>query len=148
MPQSPQSEQQEMVRETVKSLMVELGPVFRGMQISPEKLAEAFKEANKPYEDPAKIASELRQRQKTRKDFLEARAMTEARQKACPHKDKNDKNALNLQHNFPDNMPRGLCPMCLVVIEPAHWDVRADGTTFIVPENPLYNMVRQKEAVS
>jgi hypothetical protein len=137
----------EMVREVVKELFKEMAPIFKDIALTPEKL----REANKPYEDPAKIARELREQQKWREQETEKTKQMAARQANCSHMDKNMKWAIRLQHNFHDNMPRGICPLCELLIYPAHWDFRPENgkdKAFIIKEHPLYHIVRQIESMS
>jgi hypothetical protein len=141
----------QLIRETVKELIAELGPVFQSIALTPEKL----REAQKPYEDPAKLARELHEQESWRRQEVEKEATRKALQESCPHKDKNGKLNISLQHNYHDHMPRGICMVCGIFIHPAYWDYRpvTDEVTgkvqdkgFIVPEHKLYYLVRQLEA--
>ena len=137
-----------LVQDAIKGVFEQLAPVLQSIALTPEKI----REANKPYVDPAAIARELREREKTRKDTEEGRARTRAQQENCPHLDKNGKWAINLQHNFPDHKPRGMCPLCFIYIEPAHWDLHPptpefpDGEPYVIPEHRLYHIVRTLES--
>lgn len=134
----------------VKDVLAAILPMIERIALTPEKLREALK----PYEDPALVARELRERERSRKQFKADMEMTKARQNACPHKDKNEKWAINVTHNFPDRNPRGVCPLCQAVIYPAHWQIGApsdehpDGRPFIIEEHPLYHIVRFLESQS
>jgi hypothetical protein len=135
---------------TMKEVLAGMLPLIKEFALTPEKLREAMK----PYQDPALIAREKRERERNRRQFLEGLERTKAIQKACPHKDKNEKWALSLTHNFPDRMPRGVCPLCQAVIYPAHWEIAApddehpDGRPFIIPEHELYHVVRFLESTA
>jgi hypothetical protein len=142
--------QKELIRETVKELFKELGPVLQSIALTPEKL----REAQKPYEDPAELARELREQQNWRRQENEKDKIKLERQSHCPHKDKNGKWAISLVHNYHDHMPRGICPLCEAFIHPAYWDYRPvaqpDGSIkdegYIVKEHPLYHVVRTLES--
>lgn len=150
----------DLIAQTVKEVLQGLMPAFQAMALTPDKI----REANKPYEDPIAIARELRERENNRKQFHEDLARTKARQDACSHKDDNEKWAICLQHNFPDHMPRGICPLCQAYIEPAHWvdaaneeqaqiqatklGTKVSGHCYIVPEHQLYHIVRWIESKS
>jgi len=123
-------------------------------KITPEIIAAIVKESNKPYVDPDFQAREKREREKSRRDFHEAQRVTALQQKNCAHQHKDGQNALNLSHNFPDGQPRGICPLCFLFIQPTHWEYLApDPVTGaerpqLVPEHPLYHLVRAKEVMS
>lgn len=143
--------------DTMKALaqmMQEFTKSIQALKPSPEEFAAVLREANKPYVDPASVEREKRERARTSREYHEAKKRMEAMQAKCPHKDKNDKNALNIQHNFPDAMPRGICPLCTKIIHPAHWEIAAptvdhpEGKAFIVPEDPQYHLVLEKEAMA
>lgn len=144
------AQQKAEVKEIIKEVFSGFAPVLEKIALTPEKL----REANKPYEDPAAIARELRERQQLREQENERLRNDKARQEACPHKDKNEKWAINLQHNYPDHQPRGLCPLCGICIEPAHWVIPGAGfdggnglgKPYIVPEDKLYHIVRYLES--
>jgi len=146
------NQQKNEVRDIIKEVFAGLAPILEKVALTPEKI----REANKPYIDPAAIARELRERQQLREQENERLRNTRAIQQACPHKDRNEKWAISLQHNFPDHQPRGLCPLCGVCIEPAHWVIpgagfdggNGMGKPYIVPEDPLYHIVRMLESMA
>jgi hypothetical protein len=109
------------VREAVASVFQGLTPVLKEMALTPEKI----REANKPYEDPLKIARELRETQNSKAQEEEIRRLTAERQRNCMHMDKNGKTALCLIHNFPDRQPRGICPLCHDIVHPKMWVIDA-----------------------
>jgi len=67
-----------------------------------------------------------------------------ARRAACRHRDTIDRPTINLVHNFPDGLPRGVCVHCGDWIHPAEWQFTAPtrqfprGKPFIIPAHPLY----------
>lgn len=66
-------------------------------------------------------------------------------QDACYHLDGNGYWALNITHNYPDGLPRAICPMCLLVIHPQHHESGAPNQYWVVAEHPLYEVVRWME---
>jgi hypothetical protein len=143
-------ETKELMRDLVRDIFKEFAPVLQSIALTPDKL----REAQKPYEDPLKLARELHEQQQWRKQELEKSELKKARQTACPHKDKQQKWSVQLQHNFHDRLPRGICSLCELFIHPAYWDYRPitnpDGTVtdkaFIIKEHPLYHIVRELES--
>lgn len=135
---------------TIKDLMATFLLAAEKMSLTPEKLREALK----PYEDPAVLAREKRERAANRAQFLEGLEITKQRQASCPHKDKNERWALSLVHNFPDRSARATCPLCEIWIYPAHWVIPGAGfdggnglgQPYVVPEHPLYHVVRFLES--
>lgn len=136
----------------IKEMFAQFAPILQDMALTPEKLKEALK----PYVDPAALAREMREREMNRKQFLENRKITAEMQARCPHKDKNERWAINLQHNFPDRQSRGICPLCHDLIEPAHWVIpgpgfdggNGPGEPYVAAEHPLYHVVRFLESQS
>lgn len=66
-------------------------------------------------------------------------------QRACPHQDSKGRWVFNIVHNFPDSLPRGLCPLCVSLIQPRHEESGGPNQTIIVEEHPLYPVVRWME---
>jgi len=141
-----------LITETTKSIFEQFGPVLQSIALTPEKL----REAQKPYVDPMELARRLHEREEFQESEREQAELTRQRQANCSHKDENGDWSINLQHNFHDNMPRGLCPLCGLLIAPLHWDYRPhmlpDGKikseAFVVPAHPLYYLVQQLEVAS
>ena len=138
------------VQEAVTAVLLGLKPVFEGMAITPEKL----REANRPYEDPQKLARELRESLKSKQDEEEQRKANRARMDACPHLDKNGRSAINLVHNQPDHQPRGVCVVCGDWIYPREWRIGAPtddfprGKAYLVEPHRDYRIVMQLESMS
>lgn len=146
------------VQQAMAAIFANLGPVLERISLTPEKLRESMK----PYVDPASIARELRERQQMREQDALNRKMLVERQANCSHKDKNEKWAIQLTHNFPDHAARGTCPLCMIWIHPAEWRIGTQEThpydpvantgrrdhAYIEPEHPLYKIVRQLESMS
>lgn len=66
-------------------------------------------------------------------------------QRNCPHLDNHRQWAFNLVHNFPDGLPRGLCPLCMLLIQPTHCESGGPNQIIAVAEHPLYPVVRWME---
>jgi hypothetical protein len=107
------------VKEAVAGVFESLGPILQSIAVTPEKL----REANKPYVDPAKLARDKRETEKSKADEKENRAMDAARKAACPHLDQNQRSSIRLVHNYPDRQPRGICPICHDLITPREWRI-------------------------
>ena len=146
------------VKEAVASVFAGLAPHLSAMALSPEKLAIAIREPNRPVVPPEAIALKLREEReslKSKEDEQEVRKQLAARQAACSHMDRNGRTAVALIHNWPDHMARGICPLCHCLIQPAHWEIGTALThperkdhAFIVPESPLYHIVKNLESMS
>lgn len=138
------------VEAAVAAVFAGLGPVLKDMAITPEKL----REANKPYEDPAKVLRELRESQKSKADEAEIARATKARRDACPHLDKNGRSAICLVHNQPDHQPRGVCVVCGDWIHPKEWrigpptDAEPRGKAYLVEPHKDYRVVMQLESMN
>jgi len=138
------------VQAAVKSVFENLGPVLKDMAITPEKL----REANKPYEDPAKIAREMRESLKSKADEAEIQKMNNARKAACPHLDKNGRSAICLVHNQPDHQARGVCVVCGDWIHPKEWRIGVPdeknprGRAYLVEPHKDYRIVLQLESMN
>lgn len=105
------------VKEAVSGIFTSLAPVLQSMQLTPEKMNLL----KAPYQDPARVARELRESQQTRAQEKELREQTAARQAACPHQDKNQRDSISLMRNFPDGKPRGICVLCHDILTPKMW---------------------------
>jgi hypothetical protein len=83
------------VTESVSAIFASLAPVLKEMQMSPERLGAALREANRPQLSPEDIAKKLREEReslKSKEDEAELRRADAARKAACPHTDKNVRN--------------------------------------------------------
>ena len=148
------------VQEAVKSVFANLAPVLKDMAMTPEKI----REANRPYEDPAKIARELRESLKSKADEEENRKLDRARKDACPHLDKNGRSAICVVHNHQDHQPRGICVVCTDWIHPKEWRYaatpelalalvkgdkdRVKGRAYVTDPHPSYRIVMQLDSMS
>jgi hypothetical protein len=138
------------VQEAVTAVFQSLAPVLKDMAITPEKL----REANKPYEDPAKVAREKRESLKSKQDEAEIVRVTLARRAQCPHLDKNGRSSISLVHNQPDHQARGICVVCHDWIFPREWRIgppdeeNPRGKAYIVDQHKDYKIVLQLEATS
>jgi len=138
------------VESAVAAVLLGLKPVFEGMQLTPDKL----REANRPFEDPAKVKlaeRNLRESLKSKADEAELRRTTEARRAACPHLDANGRSSIDLVHNQPDHQPRGICVTCGDWIFPKEWRIgppdaeNPRGRAFLVEPHRDYKIVMQLE---
>ena len=148
------------VQSAIEGLFKGLLPALKDMAVTPEKL----REANRPYEDPAKIARELRESLKSKEDEAEQQRMNRARMDACNHLDKNGRSSINLCHNQPDHQPRGVCVVCGDWIHPREWRIAASetlakqfsvaggelpkGKAYVVAAHKDYRTVIQLESMS
>lgn len=138
------------VESAVAAVFASLKPVLEGMAVTPEKL----REANRPWQDPAKIQRELRESLKSKQDEEDLRKQVAARQAACLHLDKNGRSAIGLVHNMPDHQPRGVCPLCSDWIHPREWRIGAPteaeprGKAYLVEPHRDYRTVMQLESMS
>ena len=150
------------VKEAVSAVFAGLQPTLKSMALDPVALGAALREANRPFDDPAKIAKLLRDEReslKSKEDEAELRRI-QAEQKAnCPHLDKNGRSSISLCHNHPDHLPRGLCVLCHDWIHPKQWVIAATeeearkhevhkGKAYVCAEHPHYRTVRQLESQS
>jgi hypothetical protein len=151
-PVTPEDPNRAMIRDVVKELFKEMGPILQSIALTPEKL----REAQKPYEDPLQIARELHEQENWRQQERDKEKNKADLQAHCTHKDKNGKWNVSLQHNWHDMQPRGICKICGLFIHPAYWDFRPEADAkgvvkdkaYIVPEHKLYYIVRELETFS
>lgn len=131
------------VAESVKSIFAGLAPVLKDLQLTPEKLNEL----KKPFIDPDTVARNLREARQTRKQDEENRKNDELRKANCPHKDQNMKESISLIHNYPDHQVRGVCHVCMDLIEPKRWYIEApdkatgDSKAVLLPAHKDYGRV-------
>lgn len=140
----------EAVKAAMASQAVQTAELLKAVALTPERLQEL----KKPYEDPESKARKIREQIKFHADEKQRDADDRARKALCRHRDKNEKIAVCLVHNFPDRQPRGICPICQDLIHPREWRIEAPteaeplGHAVIVPEHKDYLLVRQVEAMS
>jgi hypothetical protein len=126
--------------------LIEVVKTMREQAFTPEMLKTLITEMKKPYVDEAMLAREKREAEKTKRDMDQQRILVAKAQSLCRHKYKNGGWAIATVHNFPDRQTRGQCNHCRIWIEPAHWEVGFDQKPVLVPEHPLYQIVREIEA--
>lgn len=126
--------------------MIEVVKTLRENAFTPEMLKTLITEMKKPYVDEAAMEREKREAAKTKRDMEQLRVVTARAQQLCRHKYKNGSWAIATVHNFPDRQTRGQCNHCRIWIEPQHWEVGFDQKPILVPEHPLYQIVREIEA--
>ncbi len=138
------------VKEAVSGVFQSLGPILQSMALTPDKI----RDATKPYVDPAVVARNKRETEKSKQDERELRASEAARKAACPHLDQNSRPSVRLCHNFPDRLPRGICVLCQDFIEPRHWVIgppdaeNPKGKAYLADAHPHYRTVELLEAQS
>ena len=144
------------VREAVQAAMAGIAPMIEGSQLTREKLL--ILSGKDPEQEAAARARLKRERQEWGVQEDEARAQKLAMQRACPHQYSDGKEAINLNRNWPDRQPRGICVLCGYMIQPKHWEILAPDPTIadiherrktqakLVEEDPLYFRVRRKAA--
>jgi len=121
------AENRALVQEVVTSIFAQLGPYFKDMAITPEKLREGMR----PYVDPNVERRQIREKMKFKKEEAD-NAKEQRRQKDnCSHHYKNGLLAIALVNNFHDRQTRGICMKCHDWIHPREW--RFDNPT---EENP------------
>ena len=132
----------------VAAAMAGLAPILKEVALTPEKL----REINKPYVDPAKIARNERETELWREDIEAQRAQMQATQDNCLHTYDNGLTSIQLEHNFPDRQPRGLCVQCHALIYPREWRIGAPtkanprGTPYLFGPHKDYGKVMQLAA--
>jgi hypothetical protein len=109
------------VAEAVKSVFAQLAPFLKDLQLTPEKLNEL----KKPFEDPLVLARNAREARQTRMQDAENRKNNELMRANCPHLDQNKRDSISIIHNYPDRQVRGVCHICMDVIEPRRWVIDA-----------------------
>ena len=81
-----------------------------------------------------------------RKEQAEHDAMRARIQENCPHRYRGTSDwAIDLTHNFPDRIPRGICHLCNLVIHPKHWANAGPNETRIKAAHSLYPVVEALE---
>lgn len=135
------------VQKAVEAVFAGFAPMLREIALTPEKI----REINRPYEDPAKLARELRESLKSKKDEAEIVRLTKERRDACPHTYPNGLSAINLCHNNPDRQPRGICVICGDWIHPKEWRIgpptaeHPNGHAYLVEPHKDYRIVMVRE---
>jgi hypothetical protein len=138
------------IKEAVSGVFASLGPILKEMQMTPEKI----RAANTPFVDPAKVARDKRETEKSKQDEKELRAMDAARKAACPHLDQNQRSSIRLIHNYPDRQPRGICPICHDLITPREWVIgppdaeNPKGRAYLQDAHKDYRIVQILESQS
>lgn len=130
----------------VMAELVEVVKVMRDQAFTPAMLKTMIEEMKKPFVDEKAMEREKREAAKTKLDMEQQRVLIAEAQKRCRHKYKNGSWAISTVHNFPDRQTRGQCNHCRIWIEPQHWEVGFDQKPVLVPEHPLYQIVREIEA--
>lgn len=82
---------------------------------------------------------------KFREEELECALMRDRHKNFCSHYYKSGSPAINLQHNFPDGCPRGICSLCFTVIHPVQWSDAGPNQLKRVNAHPFYPIVEAME---
>jgi hypothetical protein len=109
------------VASSVKTIFEGLAPVLKDLQLTPEKLNEL----KRPYLDPETVARNLREAKQTRAQDAENRKNNALLRANCPHLDGNKRDSISVIHNYPDHQVRGVCHVCMDLIEPRRWVIDA-----------------------
>jgi hypothetical protein len=125
----------------VNAVLQSLGPILDRVALTPETINEI----KKPYIDPLETARKKRERQEMAAEIAKGLEDRKRAQDYCPHKH-DGKTAISLVNNHPDGRIRGMCNMCIKPIQPAHWEIAADGTPFVVPEDKEYREVLELDS--
>lgn len=131
------------VKEAVSAVFAQLIPYLQEMQITPEKL----REANRPYDDPAKKKRAERDKRRATEDEQSRIEAERAAKANCTHRYPNNHAAVAIVRNFQDGRPRGICMQCQEWIYPAEWridnptDENPRGVAHMVPSHPLFPLV-------
>lgn len=133
------------VAAAVAAALAGIGPIIKDLALTPEKM----REFNKPYVDPAKKARTDREAAMWREDIETNRKQIQDNQDHCPHEYENNKTSINLDQNFPDRQPRGLCVQCHALIYPREWRIgppdaeNPRGKPYLFGPHKDYNKVMQ-----
>jgi hypothetical protein len=138
------------VQNAVAAAFAGFAPFLKEMALTPEKL-DALRTPKQTEADLKKLARELRESLKSKKDEADNLRMTAERKLACTHFYKNGHSAINLVHNFHDRQPRGTCVLCGDWIHPREWrigpptDTEPNGHAFCVQAHKDYQRVVTQE---
>jgi hypothetical protein len=103
------------IKESVSAIVREMIPAF-------QKLAEPSPLEKEQIENLARTKERML-REKKQMMVSETEQLETLRQKQlhCSHRDKNEKSSLGTIRNFFDRMPRGICPLCFLLITPREY---------------------------
>jgi hypothetical protein len=115
-------------------------------------VADALRDANKPYVDEAKQRRELREKMKFKQEEVDNAKTQRLAKDNCSHHYKNGLLAVALVNNFHDRQTRGICMRCHEWFHPREWrienptDAKPYGVAKIVDAHPKYNLVVEAAA--
>lgn len=134
-----------------------------GLLLTPEQIAEIIRSAQltaeqinelkKPYVDHEAETRKLATRRQMQRDQWEMVEAQRETQENCPHQKRDIngiiKNKIELVHNFPDSMPRGICLLCRKVWHPARWEFQGMNRDRVqLPATPGYDKILELERFS
>ena len=104
----------------------------------------ARKEAQEK-KDAEALATLERQRKEALASLNTRLELKEAQIENCPHTDQKGGSTIWPISNSPDGQLRGICSHCPIFIEPAHYEEDAYGNRTLIPEHPLYKLVKERD---
>jgi len=115
-------------------------------------VADALRDANKPYVDETKKKRDLREKMKFKQEEIDNAKTQRMAKEACSHHYKNGLLAVALVNNFHDRQTRGICMRCHDWFHPREWRIEnpteehPQGVAKIVDAHPKYNLVVEAAA--
>jgi hypothetical protein len=110
-------------------------------------MADALRDANKPYVDPAKERRNLREKMKFKQEEIDNAKTQRLAKENCSHHYKNGLLSVALVNNFHDRQTRGICMRCHEWFYPREWRIELPteenpgGVAKIVDAHPKYFLV-------
>lgn len=115
-------------------------------------VADALRDANKPYVDPAKERRSLREKMKFKQEEIDNARTQRLNKENCSHHYKNGLLAVALVNNFHDRQTRGICMKCHDWFYPREWRIdnpteeHPQGVAHIIDAHPKYHLVVEAAA--
>ena len=138
------------VKEAVKGIFEQMGPIFAGMALTPEKMAQAETIRRAPTEEQLAFKVRMaREKAQWKLEIDENTANKQRMQDNCPHAYPTSGSSWNVIRNYPDRQERFICALCHSLAEPRRWVVDAPndknprGYAHIVDATPNYLEARK-----
>ena len=138
------------VKEAVKGIFEQMGPVFANMALTPEKMAQAEAIRRAPTEEQLAFKARMaREKAQWKLEIDENTANKQRMQDNCPHAYVTGGSAWNPIRNYPDRQERFICALCHAFAEPRRWVVDAPneknprGYAHVVDATPNYLEARK-----